>query len=463
MRPLFFVPVTCLTALAATSAFAAGIAQAVPDAGSLLNQQQRQQQRLPDRLPEAEHAPVSAPPQQTTGLKVQVVAIHFSGATHLATEAEMQAVVADRIGQELDFAGIEQLVTRVTAFLHHKGWFLARAYLPRQDVTGGQIEIGLLEGHLDGREGKSEPYTIVPDNKMPLRIAPERLHAIAANLLPAGTPAQEGDLERALLLMNDLPGMTAKASLQPGTEPDSTRVILDVQEGPLLSGNGWVDNYGNRDTGSTQANLAGALNDPFGSGDQVGLSGTATQGLKLGRFSYTLPLGSTGTKLNGSISDMSYKVIRGVGQTAGLTGSSGTGSLTLSQPFVRSRHDNLYGSFGYTYKTLWDDAQAGPLHDKRLDNWNTGLSGNRLDELGGGGLTSGNLTWTTGRVDLGHLPTDAAADAAGYATQGRFNKTRYPLRLSAIHLTQVSDACTIPAWRPPDTQSQGLTTHGPCR
>jgi len=43
------------------------------------------------------------------------------------------------------------------------------------------------------------------------------------------------------------------------------------------------------------------------------------------------------------------------------------------------------------------------------------------------------------------------------------DKIRIHFLISAIHLTQVRDACSIPAWRPPDTQSQELTTHGPCK
>ncbi|HLP24365.1 MAG TPA: POTRA domain-containing protein, partial [Acidobacteriota bacterium] len=240
---------------------AAALAQ--PDAGTLLNQEQRSRQRLPDRLPEPEAEPVRPALKETPGgARVVVRSVRFTGAQGLAQDVELQAVVADAMGRELDFAGLEKLAQRVTGFLRARGWFLAEAYLPRQDVTDGNIEIAIRPGRLDGGSGKGEPYLVALGGKLTPRIAPERLKAIAAGLLQPGGAAREGDMERAVLLMNDLPGITARARLEPGVDAGSTRVVIDAEEGPLLTGSVSLDNYGNRDTGLYQVNLAAQLNDP---------------------------------------------------------------------------------------------------------------------------------------------------------------------------------------------------------
>ena len=75
-----------------------------------------------------------------------VKSVRFTGAAGLASEAELQAVVADAIGKERDFAGLEALVRRVTGYLRGRGGFLAEAYLPRQDITDGHIEIVVRAG-----------------------------------------------------------------------------------------------------------------------------------------------------------------------------------------------------------------------------------------------------------------------------------------------------------------------------
>lgn len=423
MHPLLFAPAMCLTALAVTSAFA----QPATDAGALQNQQQSQEKHFPDRLPEAERQTVHPAFKEADGTKVLIKSIRFSGTLHLATEEELQTVVADAVGRELDFSGIEQLASRVTDFLKGKGWFLARAYLPRQDITDGVLEIVLLEGRLDGGRGNGRAFTVVIDDKAPLRINPERLEAIAARYLPAGATAREKDIERALLLMKDLPGISARASLKAGSEADSTRVAVAVQEGPLFTGSAWLDNYGNRDTGEAQANVALRLNDPLGIGDQAGFSGTHTEGIDIAGMAYSLPLGSRGLKLNAVVSGMRYEVIRGSGRDAGLKGGANSAGLTLSYPFIRTRIMNLYGSFGYAPKALKDDSLAGNLRDKRLDNWNTGLSGDLLDTYGDGGMTFANLNWTSGRLDLSGNADDAAIDSLTYRSGGTFNKFVYGL------------------------------------
>lgn len=398
---------------------------AQPDAGTLLNQQQRQQQRFPDRLPEAERQPVRPALKPTAGARVVVKSIRFSGAVDLASEAELQAIVANAIGKELDFAGIEQLARSVTEFLRSRGWFLAEAYLPQQDITDGHIEINIRPGRLDGSDGKGKSFEIIPGGKLATRIDSNRLAAIAAHRLPAGTVAHEGDLERAMLLMNDLPGVTARARLEPGQESGSTHVAVDVEEGPLVTGSVGIDNYGNRDTGAAQLNLAAQLNDPLGIGDQGSVTASATQGLDIARLAYSLPIGSEGLKLGTTWSAMDYRIVRGTGLAAGLKGSSETGGVTLTYPVIRSRNNNLYTAIGYNRKALKDDSTAGLLKDKRVDSWNANLFGDKLDAFGGGGFTSWNVGWTQGKLDLSRISADQTADALGYGTQGSYDKLGY--------------------------------------
>ena len=85
-------------------------------------------------------------------------------------------------------------------------------------------------------------------------------------------PSQElllDGLERGLLLLNDLPGISAQAKLDPGSEPGTTRLSVDVTEGPLISGSAWADNFGNRYTGAERLNAQVNWNNPSGAGDQA--------------------------------------------------------------------------------------------------------------------------------------------------------------------------------------------------
>ena len=65
------------------------------------------------------------------------------------------------------------------------------------------------------------------------------------------------NLERSILNLNDVPGIKAKVSLKKGDDPYSSRVVIEAEEGPILTGSINMDNYGNRYTG--QNRLTGTL------------------------------------------------------------------------------------------------------------------------------------------------------------------------------------------------------------
>ncbi len=417
-------------AIIAVSLCSMRLAHAQTEAGTLLNQEQRSQQRLPERLPPAQATPNASRPEAGQGPRVSVRAIRFTGGSDLLSAAELQALVSPYVGTDLDFAGLEGIALAVTDLLRSRGWFLAEAYLPRQDITQGDIEIAIKAGLLDGKAGRGTAFSIQRTDqdageKRPLRIQQDRLESLARKHLPAGATVNERAMERALLLMNDLPGISARAKLQAGIEEGSTQVVIDVDEGPLFSGSVNTDNFGNGDTGLEQVNVAAQLNDVSGYGDQISLNATDAQGMLLARLGYSLPIGSDGLKLALARSTMQYKILRGVGLDAALAGTSATTGLTLSYPWLRSRNQNLYGALGITRKTLLDDSTAGALRDKRIDVFTGLLSGDLLDTHGGGGLVTWSLGLTSGTLDLSNQANDSAADAATYNTQGRYAKLSY--------------------------------------
>jgi len=150
---------------------------APPDAGQLLREQQPQRQ-MPRQLPtpetEKERSPLS-----DSGVRVAVKGFTFSGIEGLATESELQALVADAVGKSLSFSELQSLAAKVTAHLKDKGWFLAKAYLPKQDITSGVIEIAVIQGKSDGliiRRDKSA------------RISEESISSIAQKSVRHGQP-----------------------------------------------------------------------------------------------------------------------------------------------------------------------------------------------------------------------------------------------------------------------------------
>jgi len=392
---------------------------APPDAGTLLNEQRQPGSGLPDRLPKPDASAVERPPLADSGARITVKAFRFTGLGSIATEAELQVLVANRIGKQLGFAELQAMTEQITSYLREKkGYLLARAYLPKQDITEGTIEIAIVAGRLDGR--------VKVNRKQPARISQSLLEGIANRAVPEGSAARIEQIERAVLLINDLPGMAAQASLQPGSSTGTTSVIMDASEGPLVSGTISSDNYGDRYTGIWRGTGQVSANDPFGWGDQLSLSLTGAEHMFQGRAAYALPLGSTGLSWSLSYTGLYYEL---GGDLANLnaSGRADTIGTNLSYPLMRSRTASIWASLGFEYLLMTDEANGATTRDRKIPVGSASLHGSFFDSFGGGGLTSANLSLYSGSLDLSGVEAADAADAVGPKTSGSFYRSTYSL------------------------------------
>lgn len=116
-----------------------GAAFAQTDAGAILQEQRQMQPSLPDRLLSEEKKEIVKPPLADSVVKVTVRQFRFTGNFEgMLTGAELQELVKESVGKEPGFAELLQAAGRVTSYLRgKKGFLLARAYLPQQDITEG--------------------------------------------------------------------------------------------------------------------------------------------------------------------------------------------------------------------------------------------------------------------------------------------------------------------------------------
>lgn len=363
---------------------------APPDAGQLLREQQPQRQ-IPQQLPKPD-AEIEKPPLADTGVRITVKGFRFSGYQRLVKESELQSLVADAVGKTFSFSELQGLTNKITAYLKEQGWFLARAYLPKQDVSAGLIEIAIIQGKSDGS------LQIIRDKSVRLR--EETLRSMAKSVVSPGQPLSEKDLERSVLLMNDLPGISARASLAPGATQGTTAVKIAASEGPLLSGGIWGDNQGNRYTGTWRGNGMLNINDPFSYGDQISLLLTGAEGLMQGRIGYSFPLTASGLKGSLSYTGMGYQLI---GDLAPLQGEGQSHSIDagISYPVIRTRTVNLNATANYGFKALTDSYSNVTTSDRQLNSGTIGINGSIYDTALGGGYTTWNASVTTGSMHEG--------------------------------------------------------------
>lgn len=250
---------------------------------------------------------------------------------------------------------------------------------------------------------------------------PDRLKAIAEHWITPDAVSKT-DLETALLRMNDHPGVTARARLVPGKAAGTSRLVVDVEQAPLLGGAVWADNYGQASTGRTQGSGFVTVTDATGLGDETRLLLSKAEGLTSGQIEVSAPLSANGPKATLSYGLLDYRNIDELGKAAGLKGYAHRAGLRLSHAIMRSRAVNLRAELGGNWKALVDDSSAGRLQDKRVRSGTAALSGDMWDSVLAGGFTRWRLSWTYGDLDLSRVPSALAADAAGLRTDGRFQR-----------------------------------------
>lgn len=409
----FSRPHALAAVLGALSLLAAAPTLAQPDAGQLLNQQQRQAPQAPPSRPAADEPGKPAQADDGAVFRALIRSVRVTGAQGLANDAELQAAVAGAIGQRLSHAELQALAARVTALLQRLGHPLALAYLPRQDLSSGELEIAVLRGRLDG-EGRG--VQIVNRSAVPTA----QLQAVADAAL-AGDALRTADLERAVLLMNDLAGVSARARLERGQAAGTSRLVINAEPTAALRGEAGVDNFSNRYTGLLRASARVQWANPLERGDSLSLSANAARGNQAAQLGYALPLAPNGLRAVAGASALRYEIGQDL-EPLGLKGRAQALNLGLSQPWLRTRQASVWLAADVEHKALRDDSAAGNLRDRRVQRLQISAYGSAWDEWGFGGGTSGSVALGLGQVDLGRNAADAAQDGRTAGTEGGYGK-----------------------------------------
>jgi hemolysin activation/secretion protein len=254
-----------------------------------------------------------------------------------------------------------------------------------------------------------------------------------------GAPINEKNVERGLMLLNDLPNIGVKSTLVPGATPGTSDLVVETVEGGVASGGVDIDNYGNKYTGSIRGGVTVNLNDLSGYGDQIVVRGmTSGSGMGYGRLAYSLPVGDAGTKAGAAYSRMNYR-LGGDFEPLRATGESSVASLFAVHPVIRSRNSNVFVTASYDNKRILDDQNSVNVTKKTADVVVVGFAGDSRDGVGGGGLTAGSLSFTSGRLNVSGNANYAATDAITALTDGAYSKVNYSLS----RLQRLDDAWSL--------------------
>jgi hemolysin activation/secretion protein len=391
------------------------VAHAAPDAGSLLQQLEArpggQFSAPPLKLPQTPTPPASG----EGGATLQVNAWRIEGAT-LLPEVQLQSAIAGFAGRELSLTQLQEAAWVIVQTYRAAGW-LVHAFVPPQEIDQGVVRVHVVEARL------GEVRIEYPASGNAPR---DLIRNMVDAQLERGQPLSLRQVDRLLLLLDDLSGVVATASYVEGSEPGRTDLLLALGSDKPLDGSVSLDNFGARSTGANRVSANLTLQNPAGLGDTLQLQAVGSDGSRYGRVAYSLPVGVQGWRAGVHASNMNYHLV-GTFAVLQASGSAQSWGADLSAPLIRQPEHNLSAQLTVDRKrfdnlALANNAatEATTVSKYQLDVVRLGLSGNWFDHVKAA-QNNASVQVTRGQVDLNNSP-NAQADSQAANTAGYFYK-----------------------------------------
>lgn len=393
--------------------------------------------------------PPAKPAFVASDIKVRPAAFRVSGSTVFSQE-QLLARLSDFLGKELDFNALADAASALKRVYVDAGYPLTDVYFPEQSFAsqGGTVEFAVVEA----RVGK---VNLVVATDVPVSASLIR-DMVDWHLVPGQMITQAG-LDRTILLLRDMPGITASANVTPGASVGLADITVSVAaQGSASSFSVGFDNFGVKDVGEYRASFGAAKNNLLGFGDSlnVNVQPTDQSGTAQYRAGYSSAFGPAGSKLYIGIGQSQYR-LAGAFADLNASGEAKTWTAAAIHPLVRSRNNNVFLQVGADSKLLRDETGSyAPV--RSVDIGKLGL----LGSMAGGGLAEGaftsySLTYSAGRLDIRDEEARKVDKLdTGPGTQGSFQKVNVELQ----RVEYLTDTLTLHGSLAAQTASKNLTS-----
>ena len=366
---------------------------------------------LPPKIAPPAELPKPTIPNPAAEIRINVTRFTFTG-NEAINDATLGAALSDSENKSLNFGELMVIVERVEAIYKAAGYFLAQAYLAPQKIKDGTIEINISEGKLGQTRIEGES-----------RIKPNIIYTLL-DQLPKGRAVKLTEIERQVLLINDLAGSSATLDVQASETPGFTDIVIAQKLEPLLSGRVEGNNHGMPATGERHLGLFLNANSPNGLGDRLSanLMRSSNGNIVSYGLNYDLPVGGNGWHLTTGASLSQYKIASG--PSAGLKATGNIKSIRIGAiyPLHRSRDTNLNLRLDLAHNRMYSDS----LVDNNENSSNVitnALSFDWSDKWLSGGINHAEIFLAGGQLDLG-----ASARLGDNRTNGAYGKALLTLQ-----------------------------------
>lgn len=285
--------------------------------------------------------------------------------------AELEHLYKDYVGTEIALDTLNKIAADITSYYRNEGYILTRAVVPPQRIAGGNVKIRVVEGFVNEVRVEGER-------------ADDPLIRQYADKIRASKPLDVEKLERYLLLMEDLPGVEARAVLQPSPDVQgASDIVVNITRKPVEF-SATLDNRGSRFLGPEQLGVTAAFNDLLSMNDQTQVrvvnSILDPNELVYGEVRHEQQLGTEGTKLVVSASHVETRPEFTL-EPFDIVGKSTAFSAGVSHPILRSRRANWFVNGDFTARNVNVDSLDLDLYYDKTRVFGVGTSYDFVDSL----------------------------------------------------------------------------------
>ncbi|MDZ4080649.1 ShlB/FhaC/HecB family hemolysin secretion/activation protein [Hydrocarboniphaga sp.] len=351
--------------------------------------------------------------------RVVIQNVRFVGVTAVNPGA-LRWLLHDQFNKPLSYDDLQAMAEKVTRYYRKNAYFLARAALPVQDLSSGILEIHVTEGRVGKVSVRIAEDAPVSESRVQAMLEPLRSQSVLNNRV----------YERTMLLISDLPGVRANATLEEGSESGTTDIKVEISAKKRWQVAVDADNDGTKATGRERAGLTARWGSPSGNGDNldVRVQASSDASLAFGRIAYELPVGYDGWRAGAGIAHVQYD-LGGQYSVLDAEGKADVANVFATYPIHRSRNENALLRLNVEYKSLNDDIKLVGLESrKHLLNVSAATNYEARDAWGGGGFNSHAMSATWGRLTIEDDITRYFDQSAfGRQTEGNYLKLNFQL------------------------------------
>ena len=394
----------------------------LPDAGAL-QQELRQQLPAPSAapLPEAVLPHHLTPSTAKEGQVTFIVKGFVVEGVKSVPQEKIEEALADWVDQRISFSDLQKACDEVMDLYRAEG-YIVQAIVPPQRVVDGKVKILVTEAKF----GKLNVDT--PEG--PITFSKEKAAEYVLHFNPYGEILDNDNLEMALMILNEVPGLIAKSELERGSGSGDVDVKLSLtQPTEMWNAKLEANNYGSRTTGANQGVVSTDILQPFGIGDILGVAGIFAQGSQYGQISYSLPVMPNGLRFGLNSTYLNYRNVSNYVYN-GNYGTAVTQGVNLAYPILRNPKENVNATLNYDYKTYLNNniSDNTIASQYTIRNLYAGLTGNRADNFFGGGISAGSVTVTYGQLGISSTSPSTYSTINGVQyTPSTFSKFNFNL------------------------------------